>query len=110
MADIELVIKIPEDVYERCRKYELHCGEAEILEGAVATGIPLSKGHGRLIDEDYLMPDYEYEDEDKISYAVSVEQILGTPAIIEADSKPCDDYDLVYCEGRDCSECSYSRK
>lgn len=22
----------------------------------------------------------------------------------------CDDYDLIYCEGKDCSECSYFRK
>ena len=39
MANIELVIKISENIYERCRKYELRCGEAEVLEGSVANGI-----------------------------------------------------------------------
>lgn len=30
------------------------------------------------------------------------------PKLKQIDS--CDDYDLTYCEGRDCSECSYFRK
>lgn len=59
MADIELVIKIPKDIYERCQNYELRCGEAEVLEGLVATGTPLPTGHGRLIDADKLKVELE---------------------------------------------------
>lgn len=59
MADIELVIKIPKDIYERCQNYELHCGEAEVLEGSVANGTPLPTGHGRLIDADKLKVELE---------------------------------------------------
>ena len=52
MADIELVIKIPEDVYKRIVFYR----EFRDLNDCVTTikalenGIPLPKGHGRLID------------------------------------------------------------
>ena len=42
---MKIVIDIPEEIYERCRKYELHCGEAEVLEGVVANGTPIPKGH-----------------------------------------------------------------
>ena len=38
---MKIVIDIPEDIYDRCREYKLHCGEAEVLEGAVANGAPL---------------------------------------------------------------------
>ena len=40
---MKLIIDIPEEIYERCRKYELHCGEAEVLEGAVANSTPLNE-------------------------------------------------------------------
>ena len=40
-----ILIDIPEDVYKRCKEYQLFCGEAEILEAAVARGIlPESSG------------------------------------------------------------------
>lgn len=52
MADIELVIKIPE------RDYDLACNYPDALIAAYAhyikDGTPLHKGHGRLIDADRL--------------------------------------------------------
>lgn len=80
MADIELVIRIPEDVYERCRKYELHCGEAEILESSVARGTPLPKGHGELVEFGECLPymDEMTSDED---YCKLI------PTIIDADKE-----------------------
>lgn len=55
---MKLIIDISEEIYERCRKYELHCGEAEVIEGAVANGTPLPKGHGQLVDFDELCKTY----------------------------------------------------
>lgn len=49
---MKIVIDIPEEVYNRCKEYRLQCGEAEVLESAVARGTPLPKEHGRLIDAD----------------------------------------------------------
>lgn len=47
---MQIIINIPKEIYERCRKYELHCGEAEVIEGAVANGTPLgSKTNGDVI-------------------------------------------------------------
>lgn len=37
---VKIIIEIPKDIYKRCKEYKLRCGEAEILEGAVAKGAP----------------------------------------------------------------------
>ena len=58
MADVELVIKIPEHYYEALRKTDLmisgiRSGKTlmSVIYGAVAKGTPLPKRHGRLIIE-----------------------------------------------------------
>lgn len=72
MADIELVIKIPEEDFERCKKkFQMRLG---IMALAIAKGTPLPKGHGRLIDLNDL---YDF-DRRKVEYA---------PTIIEADKE-----------------------
>ncbi len=87
---MEIVIKIPEDVYKRTLFYR----EFRDLNDCVTTikalenGIPLPKGHGRLIDENDLMPDSDYDDGEY--FAVSIEAIKDAPTIIEAD-KGADD-------------------
>ena len=48
MADIELVIKIPEKAYESCKKEFKNLGENELIgeyEYAIANGTLLPKGH-----------------------------------------------------------------
>jgi hypothetical protein len=45
MANIELVIRIPEEDYKR----------GTVMASAIRNGIPLPKGHGRLIDADELL-------------------------------------------------------
>lgn len=52
MADIELVIKIPEEDFEKCKK-KLQM-RLNVIAIAIAKGTPLPKGHGRLIDADEL--------------------------------------------------------
>lgn len=56
---MKIVIDVPEEIYERCRKYILHCGEAEVLEGAVANGTPLEKIRDEILKLDD--PDYDFE-------------------------------------------------
>lgn len=62
MADIELVIKIPEVFYEALRKTDMmvsgqRSGKTlmSVIYNAVANGTPLPKGHGRLIDADEVL-------------------------------------------------------
>lgn len=54
MADIELVVKIPEEMYKKLlNKGAIICLSG--YEGIIANGTPLPKGHGRLIDADRLL-------------------------------------------------------
>lgn len=56
MDEIELVVKIPEDVYRYAKKYNgssmstLREREVDMCMNAIANGIPLPKEHGRLVD------------------------------------------------------------
>lgn len=80
MADIELLIKIPEEIYESSKK---ECDENDSLiidtfTYAIGNGIPLPKGHGRLIDADVLVDGFE----DNYEFC---EVVNATPTIIEAD-------------------------
>ena len=57
MADIELVIKIPEKTVNDIKDNAMFAGSisSEILwdvNSAIVNGTPLPKGHGRLIDAD----------------------------------------------------------
>jgi len=52
MADIELVIKIPKELYEAYKGRPPMLGDAgmDMIAQAIANGSPLPKGHGKLID------------------------------------------------------------
>lgn len=89
---MKIVINIPDEIYKRCRNYSLQCGQAEILEGAVAQGTPLPKGHGRLIDADYLLDRIGLDDNDEnreenVGEVITLEDFDFTPTIIEADKE-----------------------
>lgn len=75
MAEIELVIKIPEEEYEMIVNSE-DCG-LNTLTRAVARGTMLPKGHGRLIDADYKVS----------SDGRTIDSVCGyiAPTIIETD-------------------------
>lgn len=87
MTDIELVIKIPEDVFKRTIFYR----EFRDLNDCVTTikalekAVFLPKGHGRLIDAEYLKQDMIRYGWHHVDCTVSeyVEDML--PTIIEAD-------------------------
>lgn len=80
MADIELVIKIDEEIYKSSKQ---ECAEKDslIIDNftlAIGNGKPLPKGHGRLIDADVLADGFE----DNYEFC---EEVNATPTIIEAD-------------------------
>ena len=93
MADIELVIKIPEEEYsDFCKRY---IGSHNIVINAVCNGTPLPKGHGDLIDRDNLLVDSYYTCDlsgNEINI-VEVTTVEMADAIIEADKEYEDETD-----------------
>lgn len=51
MTNIELVIKIPKETYEYWKEHKYEYVFAE----AIANGVPLPKGHGRIADVDKML-------------------------------------------------------
>ena len=84
MADIELVIKIPEEKLSMI-KNEMYCGiyDAELYK-AIENGTPLPKGHGRIIDESkIILPFLESETDEKwVEIGIN-----NAPTIIKAESE-----------------------
>jgi len=86
------VIDIPEEIYAKCRKYGLYCGEAVVLEDSVANGTPLPKGHGRLIEvskelECELWTYTRYTGIDEAPYEDATKALKLAPTIIETDNE-----------------------
>ena len=77
MADVELVIKIPEEKYNYVKR-QVAEGIDNPLKVCIANGTPLPKGHGRLYDErDIVNGNYE----------VIGNRIYELEPIIEADKE-----------------------
>lgn len=58
MSDtVKLIIEIDKDKYERCKERKLWSYDAEILEGAVAMGIPLDENKGEWIPVSERLPE-----------------------------------------------------
>lgn len=89
MADIELVIKIDEEYIEQIDKLKFLIGGIEDRSlqinviNAIMNGIPLPKGHGRLIDEREVYKKFYCR-----CLAKAAKEVLdGTSTIIEADTE-----------------------
>lgn len=98
MADIELVIKIPEEIYES--RYGEECDEKDCLiidafTYAIANGIPLPKGHGRLGDLDELKKEMQNYHDDcektsiytRLGFETAIAVVEDAKPIIEADKE-----------------------
>lgn len=90
MADIELVIKVPEEVYRYAKKYNgsfmltLREREMGMCMNAIANGTPLPKGHGRIGDLDALR--CENADFDTYNdYCTMFDEIEAAETFIDAD-------------------------
>lgn len=86
MADIELVIKIPEELFSKMHDesyQDVIWWYNTTLYCAIKNGTPLPKGHGRLKDVDALYEDLIFPDE---QFAKAFKDILDdAQTIIEAD-------------------------
>ena len=80
MADIELVVKIPEEAYKLLKNEGVDWLGAEHILNAVANGILLQKGHDRLVEANAV-----------IKALFSKKTIDDVPTIIEADKEQEDD-------------------
>lgn len=83
---MQIVIDIPKGIYEdmQRRANEIQA-EGYTLENAVLNGVPLPKGHGRLIDADAFIKQESccgYIEDMDIDYFKQ-----NTPTIIEADER-----------------------
>ena len=104
MSDIELVIKISEEEYNRIQSMDWKNGDRFYDESvrAIHNGITLPKGHGRLIDADLVSKQYGLDDATKygnknaqqqaFSYSTMMmyeiaNMIDDAPTIIEADTE-----------------------
>lgn len=83
MADIELVIKIPEEVYKKAQEIPNARWDAVWL--GIKHGTPLPKGHGRLIDADSLKEEMEKDVRRAMSFVDLTDFVWLAPTIIEAD-------------------------
>lgn len=81
---VELVIRIPEELYEKI--LNLPNFVSETATQAIRNGIPLSKGHGRILDEKDIL-DTENNDGGWYDLTDMPEYIAGVKAIIEAESE-----------------------
>lgn len=86
MSDIELVIKISEKTYNDIQSHDWKNGDRWYSEEwkAIHNGIPLPKGHGRILDEKDIL-DTEHNDGGWYDLVDMPEYIAGVKPIIEAD-------------------------
>ena len=79
MANIELVIEIPEEIYQNYKRvWQKRRGS--IPESCIAFGTPLPKGHGRIADIDKVLEEMKATRTYDIPFALE-----RVKPIIEAD-------------------------
>ncbi|SCW63343.1 hypothetical protein SAMN05660484_02166 [Eubacterium ruminantium] len=93
MANIELVIKIPEDEYRWIVKSDetvfANISSKECMLHAIKNGTPLPKGHGNLIDANELLKEkIRFEDFDGDTFNIIHEEtVINAKTIIKADTE-----------------------
>lgn len=86
MADVELVIKIPEEVKNRLCFGVTYSKDIQVVCEALNDGTPLPKGHGRIGDLDALRCENTDFDTYK-DYCIMFDEIEAAETIIEADKE-----------------------
>ena len=97
---MKLIIEIDEETYKSVTTNDAYVLDDILIENAIANGIPLPKNHGRLIDADELIRQYNLDEATKYgnknakqqanSYSTMMlyeiaDMIDDAPTIIEAD-------------------------
>lgn len=91
MKEVELVIKIPEEVkqtFDNAKDEDLYGNYYDynsLIGKAIQNGIQLPEGHGRLIDADALIKDVRDNSESYFADDFAHEWVDVAPTIIEAD-------------------------
>lgn len=87
MADIELVIKIPEEEYDLIVNDEA-CG-LNVLTRAIANGTPLPNGHGDLVTKEQMIELVEFYqlNPQHFDFVNLIDEIKDEKPIIEADKE-----------------------
>jgi hypothetical protein len=90
---MQVVINIDEVIYKRILPYKNLpiisnlCNDYPEITYAIANGVPLPKGHGRLIDADAInLKDISPADGFSV-YGATAEDIDLTPTVLEAESE-----------------------
>ena len=86
MGTIELVIKIPEGIYQHYKKV-WQKRKGSIPESCIAFGTLLPKGHGRLIDADRLKTHFVGTEQGTDLEVYLESTIIEAPTVIEADKE-----------------------
>jgi hypothetical protein len=87
---MKLIIDIPDKEYNRIKEWEdtiTGYQTSLVLYCAVRNGIPLPKGHGRLVDENYVIAELVYR-KHLLAEGVKcgeVTEIFDNAAVIDAD-------------------------
>lgn len=90
MADVELVIKIPSEVYESIISATADYDDISILLLGINEGTPLPKGHGELIDRSKLSIcpiDITDLPQDKCLMVYLADDVDNAEVIIEPDKE-----------------------
>ena len=87
MKEVELVIKIPEEMYAQIIDKNGIDTMLIPYKNIIKDGTPLPKGHGRLIDADALLKDVRYNSESYFADDFAHEWVDVAPTIIETDRR-----------------------
>ncbi len=100
MADIELVIKIPEEDYNFIKTQVTEMGITNPLKICITKGTPLPKGHKRLIEDNFKVgPVFDEEGNIEGYQYVTQEDLNNALTIIEADKAESEDADKLEMQG-----------
>lgn len=92
MADMELIIKIPEKAYQLLKNEGVDWLGAEHILNAVANGTPLPKGHGDLVTKEQMIEIVEFYqlNPQHFDFVNLIDEIKDEKPIIEADKEQKD--------------------
>ena len=90
---MQIVIDIDDGRYNAIAE-GLYCGVDKKIYLAIKNGIPLPKGHGRLIDADELYLDIQTDEEMRLGEHLLwvKERVDNAPTVIEADTETWNSY------------------
>lgn len=81
---MQVVIDIPEDFYYKAKRGFFELYDIREVRDAIANGIPLPKGHGRLVDAE------EFEKKFKRSYNTALTVLRSVKTMIPTDKENTD--------------------